>query len=456
MYKYESKYRFKGASVYGEPYLKIIDKICDDNKKGFNILIPNCLDGIEVIPFLKRGALVDCYEENKELIDGGVIDKFKSVGLKNRIKGIDRSNECNIYPYNFYSSNISKQYDVVFVSRTLHYKSNNFMPLKNKINKLKSCVKDGGYLYIKYYLDNNKRQYFKKNEILSMFESDEWDIIYYRENYDREILHLPHPNNSKKHYHKVGYIYLRKIAQDKSLCHKKREMNRVYRTGSIFGSPLKQIGQYKDYILSINDNPRVLLVDCNDGLNVMQFAKSNYEVCCYESDKILLNGGIIDGYKTDGLYKRLNDYNLLDKVKIKNYNYYEIKDPKKYDFVLCDRTLHYERNKDITLKKKVRKLMSSVKEGGYLYIYYYLATNENDYITYPSNQYFRKNEMQPIFDLEDWEIVYLCERNKTTPHNAHPMNNKNHSHLTAYVLAKKKRNRRKYKYNYELTINTDI
>ncbi|MBE6153862.1 MAG: hypothetical protein E7166_06540 [Firmicutes bacterium] len=456
MYKYESRYRYKGASVYGEPYIKIINKICEDNKKGFSILIPNCLDGIDVLPFLMRGAKVDCFEETKELIDGGVINKFKSVGLKNRIKGINCADKCNIFLSNFYSSKINKKYDVVFVSRTLHYKSNNFISLKNKINKLKSCVKDGGYLYIKYYLNNNKRQYFKKNEILNMFDSEDWDIIFYRENYDREISHSPHPYNSKKHYHKVGYIYLRKITHNKSLRHKKRKLNRVYRTGSVFGIPLKQIGQYKDYILSINDNPRVLLVDCNDGLNVLQFAKSNYEVCCYETDKVLLNGGIIDGYKTDGLYKRLKDYNLLDNVNIKNCNYYEIKEPKKYDFVLCDRTLHYERNGEITLKKKVRKLMSSVKEGGYLYIYYYLAINEDDYITYPINQYFRKDEMQPIFDLEDWEIVYLCERNKTTPHHSHPMNNKKHSHKTGYILAKKKRNRRKYKYNFEISINTEI
>lgn len=165
---------------------------------------------------------------------------------------------------------------------------------------------------------------------------------------------------------------------------------------------------------------------------------------------------MIDGKETSGLYKRIEDYNFNNKVSIKTCNFYKVKESKKYDFVLCDRTLQSNRNKDISLKKKVRKLMSSVKEGGYLYIYYYLAIDEKDYVTYPSNQYFRKNEMQKIFDLEDWEIVYICERNKPAIHSAHPLNNIEHLHLTGYILAKRKRNRRKYKYHFHVTINTNI
>lgn len=133
MLKYESRYRLKGASVYGEPYLKIIDRICNDNRENFSILIPNCLDGIDVIPFLKRGAIVDCYEENRCLLSGGTIDNFKSVGLKNRIRGINRLDKCNVFEDNFYLIHTTKKYDVVFVSSTLHFKTNDRTSLVGKL-----------------------------------------------------------------------------------------------------------------------------------------------------------------------------------------------------------------------------------------------------------------------------------------------------------------------------------
>ena len=40
------------------------------------------------------------------------------------------------------------------------------------------------------------------------------------------------------------------------------------------------------------------------------------------------------------------------------------------------------------MKSKIRKLMSNVREGGYLYIYYDLALDEKDYNKYPSNLYY--------------------------------------------------------------------
>ena len=48
----------------------------------------------------------------------------------------------------------------------------------------------------------------------------------------------------------------------------------------------------------------------------------------------------------------------------------------------------------------MRKLLSSVKENGLIYIFYHLAENEHDYINYPKEQYFRRLEMREYFD--DW------------------------------------------------------
>lgn len=63
----------------------------------------------------------------------------------------------------------------------------------------------------------------------------------------------------------------------------------------------------------------------------------------------------------------------------------DTKEINKFDFIYVDSLLNLEKNNHITLKKKVRKLMSNVREGGCLYIYYDLVLNEiDDY----NNSYF--------------------------------------------------------------------
>lgn len=42
----------------------------------------------------------------------------------------------------------------------------------------------------------------------------------------------------------------------------------------------------------------------------------------------------------------------------------------------------------------MRKLLSSVKKNGLIYIFYHLAENEHYYINYPKEQYFRRLEMR--------------------------------------------------------------
>lgn len=59
--------------------------------------------------------------------------------------------------------------------------------------------------------------------------------------------------------------------------------------------------------------------------------------------------------------------------------------------------------------------------------------------------------MKKYFDLEDWKIVYICERNKI-----------NYSHYSkndrkvGYILAQKMRNRRIHKCTFKIELNTDF
>ena len=60
--------------------------------------------------------------------------------------------------------------------------------------------------------------------------------------------------------------------------------------------------------------------------------------------------------------------------------------------------------------------------------------------------------MQKIFDLEDWKIEYICERNAINYCNYIYNSNRK----VGYILANKKRNRRVHKCHYSIEINNKI
>ena len=99
----------------------------------------------------------------------------------------------------------------------------------------------------------------------------------------------------------------------------------------------------------------------------------------------------------------------------------------------------------------MRKLLSSVKENGLIYIYYHIADNEHDYINYPKEQYFRKLEMRNYFD-DSWEIIDIIENDIPSFDVGHPFNSNDHTHLVGHVFAIKKYKRRKYKYTYKIFV----
>lgn len=196
----------------------------------------------------------------------------------------------------------------------------------------------------------------------------------------------------------------------------------------------------------------VLIPDCYDGYCVMPMAIRNKTVDCFETNHILLDGGIIDGYNTIGLRKKIANANVKQNVTIINENFYTKRIEKQYDYVYCYRSLHLNRNMDIRMNVKIRKLLSSVKTGGYIYILYYLAKDSSDYINYPSNQYLREHDIKKYFDLNRWDIIFNIENYKRL-HGPHPFNKKKHYHITGVLLAKKRNIRKKQLYRYSYTIH---
>lgn len=452
MLEYKSKYFTKSLSVFGEPKISTIKQLqkfieLDKNSK---ILIPNCQDGIYVLPFAKISNNIVCYEENEILLNGGIIDDFYSLGLTNRLKGANLRKNVKIKKCNYYDVNNSNKYDLVVAIRTLQLKENDKYNIDEKINKLMSNVREGGYLYLVYYIDEDievsHNQIIRYNQIKKNIDLDKWNILYYRDNFQRYTTHCSHPYNKGVHQHKVGFMLLKKTAY----VYKKRIINRKYKSSSIYGEPNQQIYDYINFLKKRYDrNIDILIVDANDGKNVLPFAKCGFNIVCYEENKILLNGGVYNNLKTAGLKKRISDYLISDNVLIKQFNYYETKEIKKFDFLYVDSSLSLEKNNKISLKKKVRKLMSNVREGGYLYIYYDLVLDESEEY---NNSYFHLGEMQKIFDLEDWKIEYICERNAINYCNYIYNSNRK----VGYILANKKRNRRVHKCHYSIEINNKI
>lgn len=99
----------------------------------------------------------------------------------------------------------------------------------------------------------------------------------------------------------------------------------------------------------------------------------------------------------------------------------------------------------------MRKLLSSVEENGFIYIYYLLAERENVYINYPKNSYFRKVKMKNYFD-NPWEILNIKENNLPVLDVPHLYNDIKHNHLIGVVLVKKKYLKRVHKYYYKISI----
>lgn len=226
-------------------------------------------------------------------------------------------------------------------------------------------------------------------------------------------------------------------------------MKRVVDVKSVYGNAQRTSYEYMK-LLKEKNKSKVLVVDDKDGLHSIPFAYRGFDVVMYEPNKIYIDGGNIDNYKLKDITNRKHYNKIKNNLIIKNNNFYELKVNDKYDFVFCYRSLHEKHNKTIPMKRKIRKLQSSVKEGGYIYIFYHMARNEKDICNYPRNQYFRKEEMKEYFNSKEWKIISLIENSYPTEHKAHPNSKKDHTHIVGHIFAQKKNNRLVHKTYYEI------
>ena len=228
-------------------------------------------------------------------------------------------------------------------------------------------------------------------------------------------------------------------------------MIRKVDVSSVYGKAQRTSYEYMKLLNEkYKNNYRVLVVDDKDGLHSLPFANHGARVVMYEPNDIYINGGIIDDIKITPITNRKYYQKYSNHIGIRNENFYETKVEEKYEFVYCYRSLHEKHNKNIPMKRKVRKLLSSVKEGGYIYIFYHMAKKEKDISNFPRNQYLRKNEIISYFDPRIWKIITIIEHEEPTFHKGHPNHQKNHEHLVGHIFAQKKNNRLVHKSYYDI------
>lgn len=196
------------------------------------------------------------------------------------------------------------------------------------------------------------------------------------------------------------------------------------KTTSLFGSCpdifRKRLAhwKYRDEI----DKNNFLIIDDKDGRLALCPLRYGKRVTIYESNAKYLDGGkfnipMMDVTTNEYVYKektciglrdRLNIEFLENLADIKNENFYSSDINDKYTCIAVSKSLDREENKNFTMEYKINKLKNLVKDGGYLYIEYYIAL-DNDEIRYPKNQYLRYGEMEKYFDPTEWNILSLEE-----------------------------------------------
>lgn len=233
------------------------------------------------------------------------------------------------------------------------------------------------------------------------------------------------------------------------------------KTKSIWGNPPKRL--YKLISLAkknFGNKFTACIVGCSDGKFLLPFARKKIQVTGYDIDDIALYGGqklfpivkqkIKYQYNKNfksreyelvekrvlGIAERLDIENLSNYALIEKRDFYRNAPQKSFNVVFTSCSLHYTANKNYSLKDKTEKLQSIVAVEGYLYIDYMMAIEEDDYIMYPKEKFYRKGEILKYFD-NNWEIISFRENNFPSFEGAHVDCVKDHFHRFGYLLAKR-------------------
>ena len=227
------------------------------------------------------------------------------------------------------------------------------------------------------------------------------------------------------------------------------------RIPSIFGEAAKIAYIFAD---ALPRKSHVLIPDDYDGRHAFAISTRDHLIDVYEPDEKYINEHtfIINDKKKNscGLAKRIIKLNKQESISYHNENFYNCKSTKLYDGIFVYESLHRDINSNITLLEKINRLKDALKPNGQLYIYYHLVNENESFVTYPYNSYFRRHELIKYFDEEHWEVIYYKEREKQRPFPSNqPIEQK--EHYIGYIQVRKKSTNeisKRHTYNFNIKL----
>ena len=113
------------SSCFGEDYqqynkhiIKYVDNHFNNDKKYKNINT-KCFNGLHILRTARRGFKLGCYETQDELINGGIIDNFNIIALKEKLNYFNYNDKVNLYEKIFLNRKLKK--NMIFYSVINHY-----------------------------------------------------------------------------------------------------------------------------------------------------------------------------------------------------------------------------------------------------------------------------------------------------------------------------------------------
>lgn len=236
----------KTKSVWGNPPKRIynIMRKLESEKDKLQVCIVGCSDGKFVMPFARKGHHVTGYEiddialyggkkvfpvprksiEKKKYIPSDTKPKFRELeseekeiqGLIKRLNIEKLKDSVTIIKDDFYRSNTEKEFDLIFTSCSIQYKTNRDLGLETMLNKLKQPVKVGGYLYMDYMMPLEDRHdwkselFLRTGQIYNYFDKNMWEIVYCKE-LKEPVFEAAHADRPSDHFHRFGYVLARRL-----------------------------------------------------------------------------------------------------------------------------------------------------------------------------------------------------------------------------------------------------
>ena len=76
------------------------------------------MDGLHILRTARRDFKFDCYETQDEFINGGIIDNFNIIGLKEKLNYFNYNDKVNFCENNFLNRKLKK--NMIFYSVINH------------------------------------------------------------------------------------------------------------------------------------------------------------------------------------------------------------------------------------------------------------------------------------------------------------------------------------------------